>query len=280
MKKLFSKKGLMIVVIALVIAGATAVSLISSDRPGFFTDAVNVVVRPVKSACASIAHTYESLYGYMHDYDTVVAENEQLKSEIADLKAGYREYEELSEENERLRQLLNFSARHSDFKFDTAKILSISSSNWEDRFTISKGSENSDIAAGDCVITELGNLVGVVYEVGASSSVCIGVTDTRFSAGVLIENSGDTIVAQGDFSHMKDGLLTLDYIGSSTVVFRDDAVMTSGKGGTYPRGLLIGYIAEVSEKGSGLGIYATIRPAASAGDLTDVYIITQFTQSD
>lgn len=276
MKKLFSKKGITVVIIAVVIAIVTGISVTLSRAPGAITNAVETVLSPVKSATAAVASVCEKLYGYMHDYDRLVNECADLRSQLAGVSQEEREFKELEEENQRLRELLSLSQRNSDYVFDTASIISWSSSNWESTFTINKGSANSDIAVNDCVITSSGEVVGVIEYVYEATSVCRSVIDPTFSASVLLNNVSGAASAKGDYALMKDGRLKLEYINDSNMVLTGDTVVTSGKGGVFPDGLLVGYITGIRENAGGLDEYAEIEPAAGLDTVLDVYVITEF----
>ncbi len=276
MKKLFSKKGVTVVVIAIIIAAITGISLLVSNNPGIITNSVETILAPIKTVTASVAGMCEKLYGYMHDFDRLLEENSQLRAQLAGSSQEEREFKELEEENKQLRQLLNLAQRNTDYVFEMAAIVSWSSSNWESTFTISKGSANSDIEAGDCVITSAGEVVGVVKTVSTVSCVCISVVDTDFSASVNLNNVSGSSSAKGEYSLMKDGLLMLEYINESNKVLAGDTVITSGKGGMFPNGLLVGYIAEVKVDETGLSAYAIVEPAADLDNVLDVFVITDF----
>lgn len=280
MKKIFSKKAILVAVIALVLAAATAVSLITAGKPGFVTDAVETVLKPVKIVCAEAAGMCEKLYGYMNDYDRLLAENAALRAQSAGADQEKREYSALAEENARLRELLGLAQKNNDFVFDSASILSWSSSNWESSFTISKGSANSDIAPGDAVIDSSGCVIGMVRTVAANSSTCISVIDTTFAASVDMDNVVGSCSASGDYSLMKQGKLKGEYISDSNMVFNGDSVVTSGKGGFFPQGLLVGYVDSVVSSSGGLKEYAVISPAVNLDDQLYVYIITDFNPTE
>ncbi|MDR3277957.1 MAG: rod shape-determining protein MreC [Oscillospiraceae bacterium] len=279
MKVLLTKKNIAILIAALLVAAVALVSVNTARGPGLISSAATVFLKPVKSAASSVARTFESIYGYMYEYDEVVSENESLKAQIAELRQEYREYTEVSAENDRLRALLELAPRHSDARYDTAAILQWGASNWTSTFTVSKGSANSELAVGNAVITETGVLIGRVTEVGLTSSVAVSVIDTTFSAGALAGGLGEDGIAAGDFSLMRRGLLKLDYLPDDSAILAGDAVVTSGKGGVFPQGLVIGSVAEVRRSETGIGLYAAVLPAAELRDVTYVYIITEFTES-
>lgn len=276
MKKLFSRKGVTAIIIAIIIAVITGISLLINNNPGIVTNSVETLLAPVKTVTASVAGMCEKIYGYMHDFDRLVEENAQLRAQLAGSSQEEREFAELEAENKNLRELLKLAQRNTDYVFETAAIISWSSSNWDSTFTISKGSANSDIEVGDCIITGTGEVVGLVKSVSTVSSVCISVVDTDFSASVNLNNVSGSSSAKGDYALMKDGLLMLEYISESNKVLGGDTVITSGKGGVFPDGLLVGYITEVYRDSTGISEYAIVEPAADLDNVLDVFVITDF----
>ena len=277
MRAFLTKKNIVIALIAVVIAAVAIFSVGTGQGGGFLTEWFSSAARPLKSAAASVARTFETIYGFMYEQEKLVAENDELKRQIADMQQKYREYTDVSEENVRLRELLGFSARHSDFTYDPATIMSWSASNWSSSFTISRGETNSEIKVGDAVITETGVLIGRITEVGETTSTAISVIDTTFSSGALAGEPGVEGVATGDFSLMRDVKLKLDFLEEDTTVRAGDAVVTDGKSGAIPDGLVIGTVEAVVRNPAGVGMYGIIIPAADLRQATYyIYVITDF----
>ena len=65
-----------------------------------------------------------------------------------------------------------------------------------------------------------------------------------------------------------------------TNIISGNTIITSGKGGIYPQGLVIGYVDDVVIDPSGLNVYATVDPAAEIQDLTHIFVITDFSVSE
>ena len=281
MKRFFKFRVFGFFIIAMAIAVITLITVNTRGNAGIITNTLNSLTKPIKSIAVTVAKAYESLYGYMYEYDSLVNENERLNAEIAKLQQEYRDYIDVSNENERLRALLELSSRYPDYEqYDTASVISWNASNWSSSFTISKGSYNSDIQAGDCIITETGALIGVVSEVGINTSTVITILDTTFSVGAYIERNEERAIAAGDFSLMEQGLLKLDYLQDETDIVSGDTIITSGTGGALPADLVIGTVQEVLTYETGLRRYATIEPAADLVSLADVYLITSFEVSE
>lgn len=280
MKNFLKKNVIIIVVAAVVIALVTAVSVsVSSNNTDGTSKVANFIMRPVKSAAASMVSSLEHIYGYMFEYDSIVEENEELKRQIATLQEEYREYTEVSEENERLRALLDLGEKNSDYQFEAASIISWTASNWASSFTINKGS-NAGLSLNDCIITETGYLVGQITQLDTTTATVTTIVDTSIHIGALIYNTSEAAVVQGDYALMKDGMAKLTYIPDGTEIVSGDSIVTSGMGGIFPRGLVIGYVKDVVLSSSGLADYASIEPAAELDNLAHVYIITQFEENE
>ncbi len=280
MKRIFSKKGFYVAVAAILIAVASAVSVAANGGNASFAEVLSQpFFRPVKSAMTSLVDTLESAYDYMFQFDRIKAENESLKLELAQLREDYRTYTDTSEENERLRKLLGFSEKRQDLKLQPVSVIAWTASNFASSFTISKG-ENDQVELYDAVITEEGYLVGQVTEVTATSSVVTSIIDTRMSIGSLIYESGDTGTTQGDFQLMGNEQLKLTYLGDADNIPIGSTVVTSGTGGMYPRGLVIGLVVGVGSGTSGLDKYAIVQASADIGGSAHLYVVTDFTISD
>ena len=142
-----------LVVLLLLLAGSR------SGKIGFLRDADGALKTPVQKASTAILDWVEGVYGRLYGYDLLLQENESLRGEIAELREEARDYEELEAENRRLRALCDLREQHTDFVFESAKVIAWDSSNYTSAFTVGKGSAMG-IEAGDPVVTEYGILVG------------------------------------------------------------------------------------------------------------------------
>ena len=276
MKVFFTRRNVIVLGVAVVIAVFAIVSLNTSGDPGFISNGLNAVANPLRRVASSVARSFENIYGYMYEYELVVRENEELRRQLTDLRQEFRDASAVAEENDRLRELLNLSTRNPDFIFETADITQRGSSNWTSTFMINRGLSNSSVKPGDAVITETGVLIGRVTEVGPLTSVCVSVIDTTFAASVLVGELGASGSAHGDFTLMREGTLRLSYISGDTTVLIGDNVVTSGRGGVFPEGLVVGAVTAVRRDISGAGVYAVIEPAADLRSAAFVYIVTDF----
>ncbi len=280
MKDFLKNNGILILIIALLLALITAVfSFTFGGIANPFADLAGVVATPFRNAFHAVVSWTAGVYSDAFEREQVAQELEELKRENAQLRAQAREGEAASRENERLRDLLGLKEKRSDFDLESAVVTAHGSSNWASTLTISKGSA-ADVAAGDCVVDQYGNLVGVVSEVGLNWSTLITVVDVDLEMGALIARTDGAAIAEGDFTLMEQGKLKLTFLPEDSQLLAGDAILTSGlvSGGeaTYPSGLVVGYVEQVRAEHSGMSDYAVLTPAADLESLEQVFVIKDF----
>lgn len=277
MKEFFKRRGLLLIIIAIVICTITIGSLYASgNKSSFITNTVNAVMQPLKKGMKAGVDKLESLYGYIYRFDTLEEENVQLRDENAILKAAQDEAEKVLSENGELREMLGLSETIRELTKVNATVIEWTSNNWASSFTISKG-ETDGIAVGDPVINSGGELVGQVNEVGGSWAVVSSIVDTSIKIGAT--TGGTKALAAGNFELMQDGNLRLEKVPSTAQLGTGDTVYTSGAGKAFPPDLVIGTIISVGKENSGLTSYAVIEPSADLANLNMVFVITDYEYS-
>ena len=264
--------GIVVVLVALVFGFAARGA---SGKVGAVENAAASLSTPVNQGSTGLVSWLEGIYGYMFRYDTLAAENEELKVQLAEAQSELRDATEAENENERLRELLSLREKHKDFVFESANIIDRPASNWSETYTISKG-EESEISVGDCVIDSCYNLVGQVIEVGTGWATVRSVIDADMRVGALVGEGGNAAMIVGDFSLMQKGETKLTYLTQETQVLEGDVLITSGKGGAFPKGLVIGTVTSVQTEAGGQVEYATVAPASEVGGLSEIFVIKDF----
>lgn len=276
MKDFFRHNGILLLIIAVLIAVITGVaSLFLGGTADPVAGVVGFITTPVRNGINSVVDWVEDRYDYSFKYDQLLEQNEQLKKRVAEMEEEIRQAKAANEENERLRNLFPLSQKRRDFVFEAATITAHGVSNWESTFTISKG-ENMGIAPQDCVVDEYGNLVGVVTKVGPNWATVTTLVDSDTDMGGLIGRTDTAAILEGDFAFMTQGLLKLTYIPENSEIIAGDEILTSGKGGVFPSGLVVGTVSEVHTDASGVGRYAIIQPDTDLEELRQIYVIKEF----
>ena len=277
MKQFLQKHGLWVLFAAAVISVALALMSVFSYTSSPLANVANVIASPFRSAYTGIADWFNDKQNYYRDTTALEEENAALKNQLAEMEAAIRQAEKDSAENERLKQLLGLQAQRPDLTSDlqAAMITEHTVTNWTSSLTIDKGT-NLGLEVNDCVISETGALVGLISEVGTNWATILTLVDTDTSLGAQVFRTGDLGLAQGNFSLMGEKRLRLEYLPADCSLLGGDLVVTSGLGGFYPAGLVIGSVAEVQVDDSGATSYAVLSPAVDFDELTEVFVIRSF----
>ena len=276
MKDFFRDNGFWLLLIALLLSillGLGSVILSGSTDP--LSNLANTLTSPFKSGVSAMLDWAEGVYGYVFQFSEMEQELSDLRRRVADLEEQARQGQEALAENAQLRELLNLQERRKDLEFESAKITARSTSNWESTLTISKGSA-AGVEAGDCVITETGVLVGVVSETSLLSSTVATLIDTSIEVGGVVTRTYSAGILEGDFDLMNQGLLRLSDLPEGAGLVAGDEVLTSGLGGIYPAGLVVGRVQGVFNDAAGMSRYAIVDPSVELGGLIEVFVIKDF----
>ena len=277
MKNFLKKHGLRVGIIVAAAALIIGLGAAARDgRIGFVQNLSGIIKSPIQKVLSSAVNWFDSMYGYLYQYDSLMAENESLRSQLADAQKSARDGIEASEENTRLRKLLELREKHTDYVMESCKVVLWSSSNWSSAFTISKGS-TSGIELGDPVITEYGAVVGQISELGTNWATVSTLIDVDMSVGAFVGATGNSGMVVGEFSFMRNKTAKLTYLADGAQIFVGDDVLTSGSGGAFPAGLMIGTLTAVQTEAGGQIEYGVVEPQANLDSLVQVFVIKDFT---
>lgn len=275
MKKFFGKHGILILAGAAVLAVVLCVVSALGSGTGFLHNAAGVIASPFRAAGGAISGWVNDTKDHFESVENLQEENRQLRKSVAELESQLREVQKDQDENRRLRTLLDLRQKRDDFSFESTRVVGRGTSNWEATLTLDAGT-GRDIAVGDCVVSEEGFLVGVVTEAGWNWSTVTTILDPNSQLGATVFRTGETTVAQGELSMMHDNRLKLSYLQNDSRLMNGDLILTSGLGGYYPSGLVIGSVAELRTDDNGLTRYGVLVPQVNIQKLKQVFVITDF----
>ena len=275
MKRFLSKNGIWLLAgVAVVVVVLCIISAVSSGTP-FLRNAAGVIASPFRAAGSAVAGWFGGIGDHFDNVEALQQENDALRAQVADLERQLRGAQKDSEENQRLRDLLELQSQRRDLKTVSARVTERSVSNWASTLTLTRGT-SAGVAIGDCAIDEYGNLVGVVTDAGMNWCTVTTILDTTSAIGATVFRTEQVAVAQGQLGLMSEGQLALTYVEDPGALIAGDLVVTSGLGGYYPSGLSIGTVTELRTDTGGLTQYAVLSPKADIGALTQVFLITEF----
>ena len=273
MRHFFTNRIRVVLVIAVLLAIVLAVvsSLTGLKLPQVM---VQGVLTPFRAGVSKLTEKSQQLYDYMFGYEALLAENQSLKEQLAAIEDEARDAYATKQENDRLRAALDLVDANEDYKLVDAYIISTSSSDWSNTFTINRGS-NIGIQEGMCAITAYGELVGLVSEVGVNYSVVKSVLDSSLEISATIAASGHSGMVQGGYASGLNGLLRMNYLPSSATIRNHDQVVTTGST-VYPRNLVLGHVVDAGFDDTGVAKFALLEPAIDIRKLEQVFIVTQY----
>ena len=275
MKEFFAKYGVWILAAAAVIAVALSALSYASSTSTILHNAAGVVTSPFRTAAEWVGGWFEDKKRYYQDYSDLLAENQALREEVAELRANARQADRDREENELLRELIGLREQRRDFVFESAMVLERSASNWTRTLTLNQGTGHG-VAVNNVVVSSEGYLIGVVTEAGLNWCTVQTIIDTDTELGALLFRTGDVVIAEGDFTLMREDRLKVTYLPADTALLVGDYIVTSGLGGYYPSNIVIGTVESVEADDNGLAQYAVLTPMVDFDTLTEVFIIKDF----
>ena len=275
MKDFLRQNGILLLVAAVLLSVALSLGSAVFGSPDPLSNAVGAVTAPFRGGITALLDWSDGVREYVLHYDQLHEELDDLRAQVAKLEDQVRQNEQAAQENEKLRKLLDLKQKRSDFSFQSARVSERSTDNWSNTLTLSRGTD-AGLEAGDCVITETGALVGVIDTVGLNWSIVSTIINTTTELGGIVTRTYSAGVLEGDFTLMGQGKLKLGYLSDSAQLVSGDEILTSGKGGVYPSGLVVGTVDGVFTDPSGINRYAVVTPAAALQDLTHVFVITDF----
>ncbi len=265
-----SKLNLVLLAIALLMA--LLLALIGSDsarslHSGFFSFAT-----PFLKTGQSVTEQFGAVGAGLKTLEQLEAENRQLQTDNRLLRARLQVLEGLKEENDSLRDALQF-VRRTEFRLLAARVVSRDAATWWNNIRINRGFEDG-VEVDMPVITDEG-LVGKVVAVSKNLSTVLLITDENCRVGARVEGTRERGITQGRrISTAPEGEIELNFLNKTAAIPPQSRVLTAGvEGGVFPPDLLIGSV--VSFRPRELDGQALLVPAVDLSSLKDVFVIVR-----
>lgn len=213
----------------------------------------------VTSPIRSIGSFFDGIGASQERVQTLEQQNQELRARLAEL-------EEARQENERLRALVDFAEERKFAKLG-AEVIRRPISIWEGVIVIDRGS-NDGIEPGMPVIAAQG-LVGQVADVAAHSSSVRLVTDQMSGVAAIVQSSRTPGVVRGSV----EGSLSFDFIDRNYLPVAGDVAITSGIGGVYPGGIVIGDVVSVDDRHGELYPRIKVESRVPVGSIEEVFVL-------
>jgi rod shape-determining protein MreC len=237
-------------------------------------DVLALLTTPVQSALARVNRTAVTVWSTYLDWKNVRAENRRLREENQRLRVESLQVSETAEENQRLRRLLALQER-LPLTTVSAEIIAREWGGWVRSLTVNRGRADN-VARLSAVIAPDG-LIGRVVDVRAGASIVQVLTDPASTVGAHVVRTRTAGIVEGDAR----GTMRLKYMAREGGGIKvGDLIVTSGAGGVFPRGIPIGRVRTIDDRGSALFHYATLTAVVDFARVDEVLLLTGDTKHD
>lgn len=208
-----------------------------------------------------------------HSLKNVLEENKILKSKIEKIESIEAENIELKKELKDMKKELKVDYALSDYDYLNATVVGRNAATWYNNLTIDKGSNNG-IKEGMVVINSTG-VIGKIVNVSSFSSdvKLITSTDSNNRISVTLVSGEKHLTGIINKYDYKSGFLEVEGISNTDTVSIGDLVYTSGLGGVFPSGVLIGKVSEITTDVYDLSKIINVVPAADFSDINYVTVL-------
>ena len=267
-KKKYGILGVIITIIILILL--FALTNTKNSNLSYIENVANKIVMPIQNGFTYLKNKVNGNSSFFENVNNLKHENDELKAKNTELEEKLRELEVIKAENTTLKQYADLAEKYSDYKTVPADVINRDISNYSKNIIINVGSKDG-IKENMTVIGSEG-LVGYVISVTSSTSKVQTIIDTSSATSCLLSTSRDSIVCKGtlnDESHLK-----AMYIATDATVSQGDTVETSGIGGIYPKGIMVGNVSKVENTTDLSNRYALVDLAVDFARLETVLVIT------
>jgi rod shape-determining protein MreC len=246
----------------------TLLTLQMRGHMGGATDGLALITTPVQTVVARVNRAAFGLWATYVDWKTVRTENLRLRQEAQRLRVEALQVSEVQEENRRLRRLLGLKTA-LPLETVSGEVIAREWGGWVRSLTVNRGRDDN-VARMTAVIVPEG-LIGRVVDVRPRSAVVQVLTDPASTVGAHMVRTRTQGIVEGDAR----GTLRFKYLSREGAdVQVGDVVVTSGAGGLFPRGVPIGRVRTIDNRGSALFSFAQLVPAVDFGKLDHVLLVT------
>ena len=268
----FGDMGVRLIILVLAALLLLAMQVSGNLRP--LTGLATQITSPAQLSATGVTEGVSNAWASLLSLRTIQQEAASLGVRNLQLQAEINTLKEVEKENEQLRGLLDFAQTRPRLELRGAQIVARTigqeSTNFFDSILIDLGREHG-IQVGMPVVTAEG-LVGRISQVNDATSTVLLLNDPASSASALLGTSRLNGVVRGSTS----GDLIMDFIPQGPTFSEGEVVLTSGLGGRFPKGIVIGTIKSIETQANAVFQKAVVDPSVDFGSLELVLVITNF----
>ncbi len=267
----------LLVFVSLLLVTVILLSAIPGSPLNFLTSPLSVVLEPVQKTLTGAADRVIGFYESVRDGQRIRRENRQLLEENVLLRSRIDQLEEAGRQYEALREAFQLKDRYAGFEIVGARVLTREIDLWFDVFRIDIGSRDGVVVTETrsfAVVDARSRLIGRVLSADLVSAKVLPLTHEGFAVSARVNTpDGMLLRVRGTLELKEKGLCLADQIPPTAALQPGDEIVTSGDGGLFPAGIVIGKVLSVQETETRTQRQALIEPYAELDQLTTVFIM-------
>lgn len=246
-------------------------SNVEVNKLSYLESVASSIVNPIQRIFADLRNKIQGNTAYFSNMDSIIEENETLKARNSELETELRELERIKAENTTLQEYMNLTEKYASYQTIPAYVINRDVSNFSSTLVLNVGSDDG-IKENMTVIADKG-LVGHVISVAEKTCKVQVIIDSASTVSCTISTTNESIICKGTLEN--DQTLRASYIPTGAELIQGDSVYTSGVGGIYPKGIIIGTVKEIITTSNITDRYAIVEPAVDFSKVDTVLIINE-----
>lgn len=246
-------------------------SNVEVNKLSYLESAASSIINPIQRVFIDLRNKIQGNSAYFSNMETIMQENEELKKKNSELETILREFEMLKAENTTLQEYMNLTDKYSSYQTIPAYVINRDVSNYSSTLVLNVGTQDG-IRENMTVIADKG-LVGHVISVSEKTCKVQVIIDSASTVSSSISTTNESIICKGTLEN--DQILRASYIPTGAELIQGDSVYTSGIGGIYPKGIIIGTVKEIITTSNITDRYAIVEPSVDFSKIDTVLIINE-----
>ncbi len=235
---------------------------------------VTIAVTPMQSLLVRIHRGALGLWASYVDWKAVRRDNASLRGDNEQLRVQAMQASETREENARLRRLLLLRDR-LPLATVAGEVIGREAGGWVRSLTVNRGRGDGITQQTPVIVPD--GLVGRVVQVHRGAAVIQLLNDPASTVGAVVQRTRTAGLVEGDAG----GTVRFKFMArDGASVAPGDVVVTSGLGTLFPKGLPVGRVVRIEDKGSALFHFAVLAPAVDFSRVEEVLLVTGQTAQD
>jgi len=268
----FRKYALLVLVLALCLLMLTVQT--RGGRPGRLPDALSILTTPFQIALVKVHRAAVSVWSDYVDWKSARRDNAGLRADNERLRLQAMQVQETRQENERLRSLLALRER-LPLRTLPGEVIGRESGGWTRSVTVNRGVGDGVATQTPVVVPD--GLVGRVVRVRPGNSVVQLLNDPASTIGAIAQRTRTAGLVEGD----PGGAVRFKFMArDGASIGPGDLIVTSGQGNIFPKGLPVGRVTAIEDKGSALFHFAVLSPVVDFARIEEVLLLTGQTTQD